>query len=100
MLGTSGLERAGAGTDRKEGIRVVDAHELVAVDRLIAELSPGTQEMIREVVLDAARRGALPAANRRVLIRMTGTSVIADVLETALAERARQPARDEPPALT
>ena len=79
---------------------MVESHELVAVDRLIAELSPGTQEMVREVAVDAARRGSLPPANRRVLIRMTGTPIIADVLEAALAERGRDPARDDPPALT
>jgi hypothetical protein len=79
---------------------VVEPQELIAVDRLIAQLSPGRQEMIREVVVDAIRRGSLPAGNRRALLSASGTTEIADVLEKALADRhARIPAHPETPAL-
>jgi hypothetical protein len=75
---------------------MVEPQELVAVDRLIAQLTPGRQEMIREVVVDAIRRGSLPAGNRRALVAASGSTEIADVLEKALAERhARIPARPE-----
>jgi len=61
---------------------------LVSVDEMIASLSPGKQEAIREIVLDAVRRGRLPETNRRLLESATGSSHVGDVLSTALEERA------------
>jgi hypothetical protein len=68
----------------------MDRNSLAAVDRLISTLSPGKQEMVREVVVDAVRRGALPAANRRALDRLSGSGIVGEVLTAALAERPAQ----------
>jgi hypothetical protein len=68
---------------------------LAAVDRLISTLSPGKQEMVREVVVDAVRRGTLPAANRRVLDGVSGSAIVGEVLTAALAERPAQRAPGE-----
>ncbi|MFG6402589.1 hypothetical protein [Microbacterium sp. P04] len=64
------------------------------MDRLIGQLPAGRQEAVREIVVDATRRGFLPASNRRVLDSATGSPVVGDVLVAALAELARG-AQDE-----
>ena len=76
----------------------MDRDDLATVDRLVAALTPGKQEMVREIVVDAVRRGHLPGGNRRVLDTMSGSPMMGDVLVQALAERARR--ADATPELT
>ena len=69
----------------------MERDDLAAVDRLLAGLSPGKQEAVREIVVDAVNRGHLPNGNRRVLDAATGSPMVGDVLTRALAERAGAP---------
>ncbi|MCS5732781.1 hypothetical protein [Herbiconiux daphne] len=55
----------------------------------MAALSPGRREAVREVVLDARRRGCVDDRARAYLRRVTGADVIADLVAEALA--AEQP---------
>jgi hypothetical protein len=63
---------------------------LAEADRLLATLSPGRREAVREIVVDAVHRGALPMAGRAFLARATGSTFLGDVLGEAIAERARE----------
>lgn len=66
----------------------MDSETLVTVDAYVARLAPGRREAVREIVVDAVRRGYLPSMNRRALITATGSPDIADILEVALRESA------------
>jgi hypothetical protein len=55
-------------------------------DRIVAGLSPGRRESVREIVINAEKLGQLSAGGRAYLIRVTGTPFVADLLEAVLAE--------------
>ena len=62
-------------------------HELLAeADRIVAGLSPGRREAVREVVINAQHRGFLDEGARRFLVAATQSTFLADVLAEALAE--------------
>ena len=62
-------------------------HELLAeADRIVASLSPGRRESVREIVINAQHRGHLDESARRFLLAATGSAFLADVLSEALAE--------------
>ena len=55
-------------------------------DRVVAQLSPGKRETVREIVVDAARHGALSDRARHFVDTITGSSLVSEVLEAAIAE--------------
>ena len=59
---------------------------LAEADRIVTALAAGKREAIREIVVDATKRGHLTESARRFIDANTGSSVVADVLEEALAE--------------
>ncbi|MFB2600335.1 hypothetical protein ACEXQE_21290 [Herbiconiux sp. P17] len=62
-------------------------HELLAeADRIVASLSPGKRETVREIVVNALHRGFLDESARRFLLAATQSTFLADVLTEALAE--------------
>lgn len=60
---------------------------LAEADRVVAGLSAGKRETVREIVIDATRRGFVSASARRFLDTASGTSLLADVLAAALSEQ-------------
>lgn len=66
------------------------AELLVEADRVLAALPAARREGVREIVLDAIRRGALPPSGRAYIVRTTGSTFLADVLGAAIAEQARE----------
>ena len=58
-------------------------------DRIVADLSPGRRESVREILINARNLGHLPADARSYLDGVTGSSFVGDVLAAALAERER-----------
>lgn len=77
----------GGGNDMKQ-------ERLAEADRIVTALAAGKREAIREIVVDATKRGHLTESARRFIDANTGSSVVADVLEEALAE---PKAGDAPP---
>ncbi|GAA3555533.1 hypothetical protein GCM10022197_08370 [Microlunatus spumicola] len=69
----------------------MDPALVAEADRVVASLSPGRRESVREIVHDAARRGALSPSGRRFLDAATGSTLVADLLEAAVAESAAHP---------
>ena len=59
---------------------------LAEADRVVASLSPGKREAVREIVIDATRRGLVTASARRFLDTASGSSLLSDVLTAALVE--------------
>jgi hypothetical protein len=64
----------------------MDRSFLVEADRIVALLSPGKQEAVREIVIHATSVGALSENARHFLSRATGSELVADVLTAAIAE--------------
>jgi hypothetical protein len=67
---------------------VVDQRLLIEADRVVAALSPGKRESVREIVVDATRRGSVTGSARRFLDSVTGSPLVAEVLAQAVAEGA------------
>jgi len=67
---------------------------LAEADRIVRGLPAGRRESVREIVIDAMRRGALPPTSRAFLDRATGSPFLSDVLSRAVEEHASAP--DEP----
>jgi len=59
---------------------------LAEADRVIGQLSPGKRESVREVVVNAANCGALDDRARTFLDRVTGSSLVSEVLLAVMAE--------------
>jgi len=64
----------------------VDWTLLAEANRVIGQLSPGKRESVREVVVNAANRGALDDRARRFLDRVTGSSLVSELLVAVIAE--------------
>ena len=64
---------------------------LIEADRIVAGLTPGKQEAVREIMVEAKRRGFLDGGARQFLNRATQSSLVGDVLAQALAETAVAP---------
>ena len=77
----------------------MDPAALVEADRLVASLSPGRREAVREIVHDAARRRTVSTSARRYLDAATGSALVADVLESAIAEAAGSSGRTLHPSI-
>ena len=61
--------------------------KLVAeADRVVARLSPGKRESVREIVINAANRGVLDDSARAFLDRVTGSSLVSEILVAVMAE--------------
>ena len=71
---------------------------LAEADRILAALSPGRREAVREIVVNAVHRGFLDERARGYLVAATQGPLLADVLTAALAEAAAE--RPGPDALT
>jgi hypothetical protein len=69
---------------------------LSEADRLIASLSPAKRESVREIVIDAARRGHVSDSARRFLNAATGSGLVADVLAAAIEDFRSGPTQIEP----
>jgi hypothetical protein len=68
---------------------------IVEADRIVARLSPGKRESVREIVIDAVRRGRLTPGGRLFIERVTETSLVADLLEAELAANRSHIAPDD-----
>jgi len=66
----------------------MDQRLLTEADRVVATLSPGRRESVREIVVDATRRGSVTESARRFLDSATGSPLVAEVLARAVAEGA------------
>jgi len=64
----------------------MNAELLAEADRIVAALPPGRRESVREIVVDATRRGYLPDSGRSFLDRVTGSGLLSDVLAAGIAE--------------
>ncbi|MFB2555309.1 hypothetical protein [Herbiconiux liangxiaofengii] len=71
---------------------------LAEADRILASLSPGRREAVREIVVNAVHRGFLDERARGYLVAATRGPLLADVLTAALAEPPTEPS--PPDALT
>ncbi|WP_382306962.1 hypothetical protein [Herbiconiux sp. UC225_62] len=61
-------------------------HDLLAeADRIVAGLSAGKREAVREIVVNAVHHGSLDDGARRFLVAATQNTFLADVLTEALA---------------
>ena len=60
---------------------------LIQADQIVAALSPGKRESVREIMVDAVKRGTLVESSRRFLELATGSSFVADVLAAGIAEQ-------------
>jgi len=65
---------------------------LIEADTIVTSLSPGRREAVRELVIDATRRGVLDDRARTFLDRASGGTLLGEVLAQALAETATRPA--------
>jgi hypothetical protein len=65
---------------------------LIEADTIVTALSPGRREAVRELVIDATRRGVLDDRARAFLDRASGGTLLGEVLAQALAETATRPA--------
>jgi hypothetical protein len=65
----------------------MDAELLAEADRMVAALSPGKRESVREIVVDALHRGYLMDSSRHFLDTVTGAGLVATVLAAGIAER-------------
>ena len=74
----------------------MNAAPLSDADRLIASLPPAKKESVREIVIDAARRGHVSDSARRFLNAATGSSLVADVLAAAIEDSRNGPVQIEP----
>jgi len=72
----------------------MDRQLIAEADRLVARLSAGKQESVREIVISAARRGTLDDRGRAFLDRVTGSSLVAEVLVAAISESAPPETRE------
>ena len=66
----------------------MDQRLLAEADRVVATLPPGKRESVREIVVDATRRGTVSESARRFLDSTTGSRLVAEVLARAIAEGA------------
>ena len=66
----------------------MDQQLLTEADRVVATLPPGKRESVREIVVDATRRGSVSESARRFLDSATGSPLVAEVLARAVAEGA------------
>lgn len=64
----------------------MDRSLLAEADRVVARLSPGRRESVREIVVNATTRGELNESARRFLDRATGSAFVSNVLAAAIAE--------------
>lgn len=64
---------------------------LVAADLIVARLAPGKRESVREILVNAKRRGFLSGSGRQYLDRVTGSSFVGDLLVAILAEAYETP---------
>ncbi len=69
----------------------MDTGLLTEADRIVAALSPGKRESVREIVLDAIRRGLVTTSGRGFLDAATGSGLLADILAQAVAEEQNGP---------
>ena len=65
---------------------VMDATVLAQADRIVAGLSAGKRESIREVIINAMNLGFVSDAAQRFLERATGSTVVGDVLVACVME--------------
>ena len=63
----------------------MDEQLLARADEIVASLSPGKQEMVREIVINSVRRGAVDASAARYLTAASGSTELADTLTAAIA---------------
>jgi copper oxidase (laccase) domain-containing protein len=76
----------------------MQTERLEQADRELAALHAGRREAVREIVVDAVHRGELAPSSRAFIVRVTGSTFLADVLTEAIAERAGAPRAVEPVA--
>jgi hypothetical protein len=69
----------------------MDAELLRSADRVVAGLSPSQRESVREIVIDAVRHGRVHQGARAYLDSVTGSALVAQVLESALGQEPRNP---------
>jgi len=67
---------------------------LAEAGRIVGELSPGKRETVREITIDASNRGSLTESSRQLLHRMTGSSIVAEVISAAIDRADAAPALD------
>ena len=67
----------------------MDKERLARADEIVASLSAGKREMVREIVINAIQRGQVDRSAQQYLTRATGGSELAETLADALqSERA------------
>jgi len=59
---------------------------IAEADRVVARLSPAKRETVREIVVDATRHGELSDRARHFIDVITGSTLVSQVLEAAIAE--------------
>jgi hypothetical protein len=69
----------------------MDRKLLADADRIVAQLSPGKRESVREIAIEASSRGVLSDRARLFLTSVTGSSLVADVLAAAVSETVVNP---------
>jgi len=67
-------------------VKCMNAELVAEADRRVAALSPARRESVREIVVDAVHRGYLPENARRFLDTVTGSPLVAEVLEAGVRE--------------
>ena len=64
----------------------MDNELLELADAIVASLSPGKREMVREIVINSVARGDVDESARRYLTAASGGPELADILTAALRE--------------
>ncbi|MCS5497779.1 hypothetical protein NY547_11075 [Cnuibacter physcomitrellae] len=62
----------------------MDRTLLARADEIVASLSPGKRETVREIVINSVHRGAVDPSARRFLTAASGGPELADILTAAL----------------
>ncbi|GAA3207159.1 hypothetical protein GCM10017690_14870 [Microbacterium terregens] len=80
----------------------MSSESLAEADRVLAELSPGKREAVREIVIDTIRRGCLDPRARRYLATVSGSELVGNVLDAVVGEQwaARPSAAIEQPSVS
>jgi len=67
----------------------MDPRMLAEADRVVASLSPGKRESVREIVVNTTSHGTLSEDARRFLDQVTGSPLVSGVLAAAVAGASR-----------
>ncbi|MFK3669385.1 hypothetical protein ACI2IX_04350 [Leifsonia aquatica] len=62
----------------------MDSELLAQADAIVASLSPGKREMVREIVVNSIQRGHLDESARRYLTAASGGPELSEILAAAL----------------